>query len=148
MPQPLWNLGRDAYLALKQNFESIGDYDAASWAYIKERQMEKKCSAPWRARRFYGKEQLGDTNKRKLPAYHLQVWWFYVRHTARWLGDVLVEVLCGYGESIWLVLLWISVLLFVAGPLLFGALGLLDWPGEIWVESYVRKGLRRHRPGD
>lgn len=29
------------YRVLKQNFESLGDYDAASWAYRKERRMEK-----------------------------------------------------------------------------------------------------------
>jgi len=98
---------RDAYLALKQNFEGLGDYEAASWAYIKERRMEKACSAPWRARRFYGVEQLGDTwllddmFKHKLPAYHPRVWWFFVRHTAKWLKDWVVELVCGYGERPW-----------------------------------------------
>jgi uncharacterized protein YjbI with pentapeptide repeats len=31
----------EAYLVLKSNFDSIGRYDAAAWAYIKEQQMEK-----------------------------------------------------------------------------------------------------------
>ena len=92
---------RDAYLALKQNFEGLGDYDAASWAYIKERQMEKACSAPWHARRFYGEEQLGDTSEPKLPVYHPRVWWFFARHTWKWLIDWLVELVCGYGERPW-----------------------------------------------
>lgn len=101
---------RDAYLALKQNFEGLGDYEAASWSYIKERQMEKACSAPWRARWFYGEEQLGDATRplddegmsvHNLPAYHPQVWWFFVRHTAKWLSDWLVELVCGYGERPW-----------------------------------------------
>jgi hypothetical protein len=118
---------RDAYLALKQNFEDLGDYEAASWSYIKERQMEKACSAPWRARRFYGEGQLGDTSEHRLPAYHPWVWWFFARHTTKWLSDWSVEVLCGYGESIGRVLGWMAVLLFVS-PLLFGLLGLLDWP--------------------
>jgi hypothetical protein len=92
---------RDAYLVLKQNFEGLGDYEAASWSYIKERQMEKACSAPWRARRFYREEQLGDTSENKLPAYHPRVWWFFARHTAKWLSDWLVELVCGYGERPW-----------------------------------------------
>jgi len=120
---------REAYLALKQNFEDLGDYEAASWSYIKERQMEKACSAPRRARRFCGEEQLGDTSEHKLPAYHPRVWWFFVRHTAKWLGDSFVEALCGYGESIWRVLGWMAVLLF-GSPLLFGLLRLLDWPDK------------------
>lgn len=93
---------RDAYLALKQNFESLGDYEAASWSYVKERQMEKACSAPWRARRFYGEEQLGGRPfGHKLPTYQLRVWWFFIRHTAKWLSDWLVELVCGYGERPW-----------------------------------------------
>jgi len=32
---------KNGYLALKQNFDDLGDYDAASWAYRKERRMEK-----------------------------------------------------------------------------------------------------------
>lgn len=92
--------------------------------------MEKACSAPWRARRFYGKEQLGDTPEHKLPASHARVWWFFVRHTAKWFSDGFVEALCGYGESIGLVLWWMAVLLFIAGPLLFGRPGLLDWPDK------------------
>jgi uncharacterized protein YjbI with pentapeptide repeats len=120
---------RDAYLALKQNFEDLGDYESASWSYIRERRMEKACSAPWRARRFYGEEQLGDTSEHRLPAYHPRVWWFFVRHTRKWLSDLFVGGLCGYGESIGLVLWWMAALLFVS-PLLFGLLGLLDWPDK------------------
>ena len=101
---------RDAYLSLKQNFEDLGDYEAASWSYIKERQMEKACSVPWRARRFYEEEQLGDrhvawrygiTSREVLPGYDPRVWWFFVRHTAKWLSDWLVELVCGYGERPW-----------------------------------------------
>jgi hypothetical protein len=136
---------RDAYLALKQNFEDLGDYEAASWAYIKERQMEKTCNGPGQARRFYGKEQLGDTEERRLPAYHPRVWWFYIRHTAKWLGDWATELLCNYGESIWLVLFWMAVLLFVAGPLLFWLPALLHWPAENLDTHFSLSGFARLR---
>ena len=105
-----YDVARDAYLRLKQNFDDLGDYAASAWAYQKERQMEKACSAPWRARRFYGRQQLGV--KRKLPAYHPQVWWFFVRHTGEWLKDWFVELLCGYGESIGRVLFWMFASFF------------------------------------
>ena len=98
---------RDAYLALKQNFAALGEYEAASWSYIKERQMEKVCSAPWRARRFYGREQLGETYwHRRLPAYHPRLCWFFLRHTASWVGGWGVELMCKYGESVGRVLFW------------------------------------------
>jgi uncharacterized protein YjbI with pentapeptide repeats len=91
---------RDAYLRLKQNFDNLGDYSASSWAYQKERQMEKACNAPWRTRGIYGQAELGDTSERRAPAWHPRVWWFYIRHNLKWLSDWVVEYLCGYGESL------------------------------------------------
>lgn len=37
---------KDVYLDLKANFNSIGYYDEASWAYLKERRMEKSMYFP------------------------------------------------------------------------------------------------------
>jgi hypothetical protein len=109
----VYDLAREAYLALKNNFAEIGRYRDESWAYVKERQMGKMCSAPWRARKFYGKSQLEDSGESRLPAWHPRVLWFYLRHTLKWLSDWFVELLCGYGESIWRVLFW--MLLVVLG---------------------------------
>ena len=108
---------RYAYLALKQNFEGLGDYDAASWSYIKERQMEKACNAPRRARRIYGPHELGDRpgflGGSNLPGYHPKVWWFFVKHTWKWLTDWLVELICGYGERPWRTLVTMGVVFAV-----------------------------------
>ena len=90
-----------AYLNLKRNFADLGDYEAASWAYIKERQMEKKCHEPRNARHFHGRRDLGDSFGDKLSCYHPRVLWFYARHTAAWLLDWFVELICGYGERPW-----------------------------------------------
>jgi len=114
---------KEAYLALKTNFAEIGRYRDESWAYIKERQMGKMCSAPWRARRFYGKSQLSDSWGSKLPAWHLRVWWFYVRHIWKWFWDWVAEVTCKCGESIFRTLGTMSVALvgFAALYRLLGA---------------------------
>jgi len=98
-----YHLARDAYLRLKQNFDSLGDYAASAWAYQKERQMEKQCNAPWRARSIYGEAELG---KEASPA---RLCWFYVWHTAKWISDWIVEYLCGYGESAIRVVLWMAL---------------------------------------
>ncbi len=47
-----YEFARNGYRRLKQNFESLGDYEGAAWAYCKERRMEKKEA--W-ARKHYGK---------------------------------------------------------------------------------------------
>lgn len=121
---------RDVYLRLKRNFDDLGDYAASAWAYQKERQMEKACNAPWRARGTYGETELGDTAdverpepwfrvrapsdtfEHRAPAWHPRVWLFYARHTLKWLSDWFVEYLCGYGESIWRVLFWMFASFF------------------------------------
>ena len=36
-----YHSAKEAYLLLKNNFNQIGRYEDASWAYVKEQQMEK-----------------------------------------------------------------------------------------------------------
>jgi len=49
---------KEAYMALKINFESIGRYDDAAWAYVKERQMEKALHFPTTAGLRWIREEL------------------------------------------------------------------------------------------
>jgi uncharacterized protein YjbI with pentapeptide repeats len=131
----------DGYRILKQNFEALGDYSAASWAYVKEKQMEKKASAPWRARRFYGQSQLGDKSAKKdetisrrdILNWYLKASWFYVRYTGKWLSSLFVEVLCNYGESWGRVIVWISIILLIIGPYL------LWWTGGLFLTGDAAK---------
>jgi len=105
---------KEAYLGLKNNFETIGRYKDATWAYVKERKMEKTMNHPLHAREYFGTEYaLGaDVNWRS------RKWWqFYFRHAAKWASDWLVELTCGYGESIMRVLLTLAAVyaLFTLG---------------------------------
>jgi uncharacterized protein YjbI with pentapeptide repeats len=50
---------REAYLALKANFESIGRYHGASWAYVKEQQMEKAMHFPTTRGHRWIRERIG-----------------------------------------------------------------------------------------
>jgi len=43
---PTFHDAKEAYLALKNNFASIGRYADAQWAYVKERQMDKASCFP------------------------------------------------------------------------------------------------------
>ena len=116
---------RQIYSALKQNFDGLGDYDGASWAYVRERRMERAMHAPWRAWRYFsGARPHADARKSPtldtkspnalgflgLPA-------FFGVHTLAWLADWLVDAVCGFGESISQVLLTLVLLfaLFVIG---------------------------------
>ena len=133
-----WFEAKEVYLALKNNFEQIGRYDDAAWAYRKERQMEKACNAPWRARGIYGETELGDTREHRVSSWHPKVWWFYARHTLlKWPSDWFVEYLCGYGESILRVLFWMfaSFFGFAAYYWRIGGVWLVEPNGEARVAT-------------
>lgn len=103
----------EAYTLLKANFESLGRYSDAGWAYRKQRRMQKK----------WANEQAKETWKvgqRKKS----------VIHRLKWGSDWIVELLCDYGESIWHVIAWILAILFVIGPTLIWVLGGLTWTGS------------------
>ena len=87
---------RDAYLRLKQNFDNLGDYAASSWAYRKERHMEKL-------------EALQEARK----AWQEHDWKGAISRYAKVVGDQLVEWVCDYGEGIWrvagsLIAVWVA----------------------------------------
>jgi len=73
---------KEAYLLLKNNFNQIGRYEDASWAYVKEQQMEKMAyhwewrSHGWKMWRAWGS------------------FW-------RWLRNWAYELATGYGERPW-----------------------------------------------
>lgn len=78
-----YEAAKASYLALEQNFESIGSRDEAGWAYRRRRRMGRLHAgalfrASWR-----------DRDRRGL-----------LRHGYRWIADRFVEWLCDYGESL------------------------------------------------
>lgn len=89
---------KDIYRSLKNAFLGSGRYDDASWAYIKERQMERKTHWPpkW-ARNCYPNEleRLSTNNLKR----RWQLLGFYVRHLFAYIADWLAELTCGYGEK-------------------------------------------------
>jgi hypothetical protein len=87
---------RGVFVALKSNFASLGYYDEASWAYIRERQMEKMMNHPRHAQRYYSLEE--GVSQGGIWRCG-RVWRYYSRHTLKWIGDWLVDLICGYGES-------------------------------------------------
>ena len=97
----------DVYLDLKANFSDLGYYDAVSWAYVKERQMEKMAYfQEWtrRGRGLFGNPirwiPLLDPRRHSSRRW-LRVWLATPRiriSFARWLRNWAYELLTGYGE--------------------------------------------------
>lgn len=73
----------DSYLVLEGNFRSLGMHDDESWCYLRRRRVQKQLY--WkRSKELYREKEV-------VPA---------VAMGARYVGDVLAEWLCDYGDSL------------------------------------------------
>ncbi len=102
----LYEQAKAGYLALKQNFDDPGDYEAASWSYRKERRMRK----------------LQALQEARVALEHRQ-WRNAFGHYGKYLADqCLAEWLCDYGESVRSVVRAILAF-FIACTLFYGLTG-------------------------
>ena len=92
---------REIYFCLRLNFRDLGDSEAVSWTYFKEREMERLCNVPGQARQYFGREELGDFPGIELSQINPRVLCFHLRHSVKWYLDWWVELVCGYGERPW-----------------------------------------------
>lgn len=74
----------DSYIVLERNFESLGISDDASWAYLRRRRVGRKLHAI-QARTAWKQRQ----------------WRPALAQGFFWIGDVMAEWLCDYGESLY-----------------------------------------------
>lgn len=79
-----FDLARQAYIGLEQNFRTLGNSDDESWAF--------------RKRRVMGKRHEGSEARQAIKQGHYRK---AVGHGVHWLSNVFIEWLCDYGESLW-----------------------------------------------
>lgn len=114
-----------AYVELKNNFKSTGYYGHASWAYIKERHMERQTYRSKESRARYLEERLNVLPTGSWRCRHQTVYrtWLHLRLWRFWLLNFAQDWLCGYGERPWNVLWWAAGMVFLFFPLLYWAFG-------------------------
>ena len=102
-----------SYLALEQNWKSIGSHDAASWAYKRGRRMGRFHAGRQARAAWNGRDGAG-----------------LLRHGYRWTADRFVEWLCDYGESLSRIARAFALLIVVFAGLygLTGGLIILEGP--------------------
>jgi uncharacterized protein YjbI with pentapeptide repeats len=104
-----FDAARQAYLALEQNFRTLGNPEAASWAFRKARRMGKRHSL--------------SLLKQDCKA---RAWRAAATRLFEWSGDVFAEWLCDYGESLpRVVRAFVTTLVFFA--VLYGVTGSLRY---------------------
>ncbi len=103
---------RLGYLALERNFSERGETEAESWAYRRKRRMGK-YEALQRARANWAR----------------RCWRSCLRQYVTYLGDVMIEWTCDYGESIARVAATIFMLWFLCA-LIYGLTGGVVAPSD------------------
>jgi uncharacterized protein YjbI with pentapeptide repeats len=123
-----WLRAREAYLTLRHNFLDLGRYTDASWAYRKERRMERAISFPSEEGDRWVRDAMTALPEqvRRLPGGLLRFLTYarlYLRpqrgvplYRLRHLGNWLQDATCEYGENPWRLMLWAAgVVLAFAG---------------------------------
>ncbi len=115
---------KDAYRGLKTSFSNNGMYQDASWAYFRERIIE---------RRMHGFSQVmlyfGDSIKGK-RFYPLRYLWLHIKYAFIWLAFLLEELTCGYGEKPMRTLGFAAVVILGFAPLYWVSNGIADKLGK------------------
>lgn len=132
-----YGMAHEVYLAFKVNFEQLGRYADAAWAYQKERNMGRHTHWPRSARRHYGTTELADlAEKGWRGRWGLAC--FYAWHAWAYIWDWTVELLCGYGEIPRRVLGWGLFALLVFPLLYWFSAGVgMDGVASLKVEDYI-----------
>ena len=106
---------KEIYLLLKNNFHSIGRYEDESWAFKKEKEMERKSLSFT----YYKKVFREESKKEKLPFLK----WIKTGDFNKWIISGFSNIIYGYGEKPWNVIFSAGILIFIFA-LLFNLIGI------------------------
>ncbi len=131
-----WLRAREVYLALRHNFLDLGRYNDASWAYVKERQMERRIAYPSEEGDRWVRDELSEPRKSmtaRMPNWLLErllyLKLFFVPQSGlpinktRYVANRVQDALCQYGENPWRLIWWSMATALGFAMLYF----LLDW---------------------
>lgn len=128
-----YHRARETVLSIARALHDQGHFDEAATFRVLALRIDRATNSPLRRARMYRREGV-----RWLPQ-----WPSLVRRTLRWTGSISVDLLCVYGESVWRVLLWMTVVLLGVGPLSVLLTGGLDWPSEAAVAYFQLNSVWR-----
>ena len=138
---------KEVYLLLKNNFHTIGRYDDESWAFIKERDMERLDKS------FYGfivrckkirlfKKIISSANsnllKRVIVQFRLMKRWIFSKKMPRWLILSLSNFIYQYGENFWRVVRFALIVIFLFAGLLDNS-GMIKSNNDLLVLQNIQK---------
>ena len=110
---------KEIYLLIKNNFHSIGRYDDESWAFTKERDMERMSKSFYSLLSKYKKYSLFKTilkksNLLKRVILKLKIFrkWLFSKKAIEWLNLSISDYIYQYGENPWRVIRFALIVIF------------------------------------
>lgn len=103
-----FHYARHIYRMLKNNARSLGDNEDVSWAYLKEKQNERRAYFRWL--RCYHPTLQKQTGWQKW----VKVVGLGIKYTVKYVSSAIFNLLYGYGERPWRIAGWGLVVLLLA----------------------------------
>lgn len=111
-----YDKAKEIYITLKNNFHSIGRYDDESWAYLKERDMEKLSysfsnSEENNTYRFVS--NMKNIFGRFILKIKFIIKWLFSKKSLNWFKLAISSFIYGYGENPWRVIRFALIIIFL-----------------------------------
>jgi len=111
---------QEIYLLLKNNFHSIGQYKDESWAFTKERDMERMSKSFYSLLNKYKKYSLfkkileqGNLLKRVIVKSKIFSKWLFSKKAIEWFNLSISDFIYQYGENPWRVIRFALIIIFL-----------------------------------
>jgi uncharacterized protein YjbI with pentapeptide repeats len=113
---------KDIYLLLKNNFHSIGQYEDESWAFIKEKDMDRFSNSfgefvnSRRKKSQFKKILLNikkSLTKRIIVKFRLFKKWLFSKKAIKWFNLSVSNFIYQYGENPWRVIRFALIIIFL-----------------------------------
>jgi len=117
---------QEIYLLLKNNFHSIGRYNDESWAFKKEKDMERKSYfIKAFMKNVESKEEKNEEKDQKVKKLKVILYsnWMKIKEFGKWLWSGFCNIIYGYGEKPWNVVISAGVII-IFSALLFSSIGI------------------------
>ena len=118
-----YDRAKEIYITLKNNFHSIGRYDDESWAYLKERDMEK-LSYSFSNSEENNTYRFVSNMKNKFYRFILKIKyfikWLFSKKFLNWFKLAISSFIYGYGENLLYVIRFASIIIVLFAILFIG----------------------------
>jgi len=136
---------QEIYLLLKNNFHSIGQYKDESWAFTRERDMEKMRKSFYSLLNKYKKYRLfkkilkqSNLLKRVIIKSKILSKWLFSKKAIEWFNLSVSDFIYQYGENPWRVIRFALIIIFLFAIILNFS-GIINSDSTYLIIEFIKK---------